>query len=357
MGSVTIKNTVAVGRTRAAARTTTRYNTGDVDLRQAAAALRAGGLVAFPTETVYGLGALGLDGACIKRLYAAKGRPCNNPVILHTATPSQALDLVRLPDEESRRRFDQLAKRFWPGPLTLVCRKADPVPQEATAGLPKVAVRVPKHPVANRLLRLVGAPLAAPSANTSTRPSATCPAHVLATLANKIDGIVCGGSCEGGMESTVVDISEEQPIVLRPGAIPLRRLRDVLPTVRQRDAARPAAALPSPGMLGRHYAPAIPCIRLADRARLQHAWDTDTALLLTATTARALRRALGPDRPGPTEILPDEQAAYAQGMYAALYRLEQSRPGSLFIEQPPTTEGRDTGLQTAILDRLRRACL
>ncbi|MEM7495848.1 MAG: L-threonylcarbamoyladenylate synthase [Myxococcota bacterium] len=346
-----------VCRTPLANRMTTRYDTSDADLEQAAAALRAGRLVAFPTETVYGLGALGLDEACLKRLYAGKGRPGNNPVILHTATTRQALSLVRLSNEESRLRFDQLAKRFWPGPLTLVCRKADHIPQEATAGLPKVAVRVPKHPVANRLLQLVEAPLAAPSANVSTRPSATCPEHVLATLENRIDGIVCGGSCEGGMESTVVDISDEHPVVLRPGAITLDQLRDVVPTIRQRDSIQPTATLPSPGTLGKHYAPSIPSIQLVDRARLRNAWNTDAALLLTETTATALRRALGANRSGPTEILSDEQVVYAQGLYAALYRLEQSCPDSLLIERPRATKDRDSGLQTAILDRLRRACL
>ncbi len=338
-------------------RNTICYNTNDTELKQAAMVLRKGGLVAFPTETVYGLGVLGLNAACVKRLYAAKGRPGNNPVIFHTATAKQARELVRPCCEKEAQRFDQLAHRFWPGPLTIVCSRADHIPQETTAGLPKVAVRVPKHPVANRLLQFVDAPLAAPSANASTRPSATCPEHVLATLEGKIDGIVCGGRCEGGMESTVVDISGNHPSVLRPGAITLHRLRSILPDVGQRNYPCPAAvSLASPGTLGKHYAPAIPCIRLAHKPELQRAWNTNIALLITQSTAMQLQCTLGPNRFGPTEILPDDQAAYAQDLYAALYRLEQSLPAKLLMEQPPVTKV-DNGLQTAILDRLHRACL
>lgn len=230
-------------------------NLKDEELLEAAQILRDGGLVAFPTETVYGLGGNALDKEAAKKIYAAKGRPSDNPLIAHISCMEELAPLVREIPEAGRK----LAEKFWPGPLTLVFPKSERVPFGTTGGLETVAVRVPKDPVANRLIRLAGVPVAAPSANTSGRPSPTTAEHVWQDLAGKIEMLVDGGPVGIGLESTIVDVSEEKPVILRPGAITREMLEEVLGEVELDPAitepvkadVRPKA----PGMKYRHYAP------------------------------------------------------------------------------------------------------
>ncbi len=226
-------------------------------IARAADCLRAGGLVAFPTETVYGLGANALDAAAVARIFEAKGRPASDPLIVHVARFEQVGALVsRLPADATA-----LGTRFWPGPLTLVMPRGDAVPLAVTAGLSSVAVRVPSHPVARALLEAADIPIAAPSANLFSRPSPTRAAHVRDDLDGRIDMIVDAGATEVGVESTVLDLTGDVPTVLRPGAVAIEDLREVLGRVdlgfRQQRAAD-AVAMPSPGLLSKHYSPRAP---------------------------------------------------------------------------------------------------
>lgn len=228
-------------------------------LREAAAILRDGGLVAFPTETVYGLGGNALMKDASKRIYAAKGRPSDNPLIVHITEFEDIEPLVSVYSDEARR----LAEAFWPGPFTLIMPKSELVPRETTGGLDTVALRMPSHPVARELIRLAGVPVAAPSANTSGRPSTTTAAHCMEDLKGRVEAVVDGGSCTIGLESTIVDVSGEEPVLLRPGAVTREMLREAL----GRDiAVDPAVKKPlekdehpkAPGMKYRHYAPKAP---------------------------------------------------------------------------------------------------
>ena len=223
-------------------------------LAHAASVIRRGGLVAFPTETVYGLGANALDAAAVARIFAAKGRPSFNPLIVHVPAVAQAQELVTDWPEVA----EQLARAFWPGPLTLVLGKRDVVPDIVTAGLANVAVRVPSHPIALALLRAARRPIAAPSANRYTRLSPTTAAHVAASLGDAVDLVIDGGPTTVGIESTVVDVTGPVPRLLRPGMLGLDALRAVVGEVAPPVAA-PAvddeAPRPSPGMTARHYAP------------------------------------------------------------------------------------------------------
>ena len=227
----------------------------DEELEEAAGILRNGGLVAFPTETVYGLGANALDETAAKKIYAAKGRPSDNPLIAHISCLDELRPLVSDIPDAGRK----LAEAFWPGPLTMVFPKSDIVPYGTTGGLDTVAVRMPSDPVANRLIRLAGVPVAAPSANTSGRPSPTTAQHVWQDMEGKIEMILDGGPVGIGVESTIVDVSGEVPTLLRPGAITMEMLREVVGRVEIDPAiqAPPSADLrpKAPGMKYRHYAP------------------------------------------------------------------------------------------------------
>lgn len=224
-------------------------------LSEAAGILRAGGLVAFPTETVYGLGANGLDEEAARKIYEAKGRPSDNPLILHIAAIGETEPLVREIPETARR----LMEAFWPGPLTLVLQKSGIVPYTTTGGLDTVAVRMPGDPVARRLIALTGFPVAAPSANRSGRPSPTSAEHVLQDMDGRIDMIVDGGPVGIGVESTIVDVSGGAPVLLRPGAVTVEMLEAAAGPV----GIDPAVSGPvaaggkpkAPGMKYRHYAP------------------------------------------------------------------------------------------------------
>ena len=227
----------------------------DEELAEAAQILRDGGLVAFPTETVYGLGANALDEAAAKKIYAAKGRPSDNPLIAHISCLEELKPLVAYIPEAGRK----LAEAYWPGPLTMVFPKSDIVPYGTTGGLDTVAVRMPSDPVANRLIKLAGVPVAAPSANTSGRPSPTTAQHVWQDMKGKIEMILDGGPVGIGVESTIVDVSGDVPTLLRPGAITMEMLRETVGRVEIDPAiqAPPSADLrpKAPGMKYRHYAP------------------------------------------------------------------------------------------------------
>ena len=230
-------------------------NVKDEELSCAAQIIRDGGLVAFPTETVYGLGANALDEQAAKKIYAAKGRPSDNPLIAHISSFEELAPLVlKIPEAG-----EKLSRAYWPGPLTLVFPKSGRVPYGTTGGLDTVAVRMPGDPLANRLIALAGVPIAAPSANTSGRPSPTTAQHVWQDMNGKIDMIIDGGPVGIGVESTIVDVSGSVPVLLRPGAVTIEMLRetvgrvDIDPAIQgpPRDDLRPKA----PGMKYRHYAP------------------------------------------------------------------------------------------------------
>ena len=226
----------------------------DDSIREGANLLRAGAIVAFPTETVYGLGADALNEAAVLSIFKAKERPCDNPLIVHVASAEDTNVLCYVTDTAQ-----QLMREFWPGPLTLLLKKKPIVPDIVTAGLDSVAVRMPNHPVANALIRISGMPIAAPSANRSGRPSPTTAQHVLIDLGGRIPMILDGGACAVGVESTVLDLTCSIPRVLRPGGITPEEIAGVLGnTVVDDSVMRPlynGEAAPSPGMRHKHYAP------------------------------------------------------------------------------------------------------
>lgn len=222
-------------------------------LKAAANILRRGGTVAFPTETVYGLGANGLELEAIRKIFEAKGRPSDNPLILHVARTEDVTPLVKeIPPDAWR-----VMEAFWPGPLTIVFEKTDIVPEAITGGLSTVAIRMPSHPVAKKLIEMAAVPVAAPSANISGKPSPTRGEHVVKDLQGKVDAIIVGGSCEVGVESTVLDIASEIPTILRPGGITREMLLEVLDRVEvDKGLKGDADVVPkSPGMKYTHYAP------------------------------------------------------------------------------------------------------
>ncbi len=225
-----------------------------LQLTNAAATLAGGGLVAFPTETVYGLGGNALDASAAERIYAAKGRPSDNPLIVHIAKPSDAEKYAH-----TNELYQKLAEAFMPGPLTVVLPKKDNIPLSVTGGLDTVGIRCPGHPVARELIRAAGVPIAAPSANRSGRPSPTTAKHCLDDLNGRVDCIIDGGECEVGLESTIVKITGETLTLLRPGAITPEMLREICPNlaidVGVLDKLPDGVAPQAPGMKYRHYAP------------------------------------------------------------------------------------------------------
>jgi L-threonylcarbamoyladenylate synthase len=310
----------------------------------AAEVLRRGGLVAFPTETVYGLGANALDGAACARIFAAKGRPPNNPIIVHAADVATARQVAAVwPDSAAR-----LARQFWPGPLTLVLPKNAAVPDIVTAGGPTVAVRVPAHPVALALLRAAGVPVAAPSANLSGQLSPTRAEHVLRTLQGRIDAIVDGGPAPGGLESTVLDLSRQPPRLLRPGPIRPSAIEALVGPIERSVAVPEESTLPSPGLLPRHYAPRAPleCV------------EVDAAARVTELAKQGLHLGwLTFGQPGPrpplnvtTIVMPTAAAEYAARLYAVLHELDEAGVQRIVVELPPDGEE-----WLSVRDRLRRA--
>ena len=308
-------------------------------IAEAAQILRAGGLVAFPTETVYGLGADATSPVAIARIFAAKGRPASNPLIVHAANPLMAFEAVAdWPDAAQR-----LAERFWPGPLSLVLPRSDLIPEIVSGGQPTVGVRVPAQPVALALIAALGQPVAAPSANLSQGLSPTHAEHGATSLGDAVDLILDAGPTDVGIESTVVDLTTDTPIVLRPGSITREAIEHATGLrVRGSDERGAMRAARSPGQMARHYAPSTPLELIAPFGL--DAADGSGALLIVGHPDAA-------DMPGPAErrVLASPEEA-ARCLYATLHSWDSKRVTRIWVVPPPNTPA-----WTAIRDRLSRA--
>ena len=309
-------------------------------MQEAAEILRSGGLVAFPTETVYGLGADAENPVAVARIFAAKGRPADHPLIVHIGNPGQLTRWAKdVPDAAWR-----LARRYWPGPLTLILQRARRVPDIVTGGQDTVGLRIPDHPLALALLEAFGGGIAAPSANRFGRLSPTTAAHVHEELGDAMDLILDGGPCRVGIESTILDLSGQQPRLLRPGAITFAEIETIL----EQPVARPGNDAPrAPGMLRSHYAPKtpvclVPAANLEAETRRRLAQRQCVAVLSMSTTLlpEACLR----------EGMPTHPAGWARELYARLRTLDAQCFDAILIETPPI--GADW---QAVRDRLERA--
>jgi L-threonylcarbamoyladenylate synthase len=313
----------------------------DKDMDQAVAVLKSGGLVAFPTETVYGLGADASNPAAVAKIFQAKGRPATHPVIVHIADAVQAANWVReMPDAAHR-----LARKFWPGPLTLILKRARGVSDEVTGGQDTVALRVPSHPLAQQLLGRFGGGIAAPSANRHGRVSATTAEHVRREFGAAVDCVLDGGAADVGIESTIVDLSGGQAALLRPGSIVAAEIERVLGA----PLVAPAQDAPrAPGTLAAHYAPETP-LTLVEGSLLAE---------LAASLARQGKKVAAlafsearPLLPGMTRLAaPRDAAGYAHALYANLRVLDAAQCDAILVERPP-----QDAAWVAINDRLSRA--
>jgi len=292
----------------------------DDELDRAAEILLNGGLVAFPTETVYGLGANALDPVAVARIYEVKQRPFASPVIVHVANEAMARSIAA----EWPERAQALAKKFWPGPLTLVLKKAEAIPNLVTAGLPSIGIRVPAHPVALALIRRAGIPIAAPSANRFSEISPTTAAHVRRSLGDRVDLIIDGGPTQVGIESTVASLVRVPPAVLRPGMISQTELETTTGISWDREKDVPHIS-ESPGLYARHYAPRTPFYVLGP--------DTNR-----------------PSGRGRILEMPADLESYAHRLYSELHQADGEGWDWIAVTQPP-----DTPAWSGILDRLRRA--
>jgi L-threonylcarbamoyladenylate synthase len=311
-------------------------------LATAVQCLRAGGLVAFPTETVYGLGAQARDPRAVARIFAAKGRPADHPLIVHLAEPAQMADWAESVPAVAR----QLADAFWPGPLTLILGRQPWVPDAVTGGLDTLGLRVPAHPLAQALLRSFGDGVAAPSANRYGRVSPTCAAHVREELGDAVDCLLDGGPCAVGIESTIVDVSQGAPRLLRPGVITAAHLAAALG--RPLPAVVRGAAPRAPGSDASHYAPAA-------RVVLAAAEDARSAVLhwlAQGAKVGVLASAMPPDLPASVHwlALPESEEGQAQQLYARLREADHRGLSVVVAVVPPAV-----GLGLALGDRLRRA--
>jgi L-threonylcarbamoyladenylate synthase len=305
-------------------------------LDRAADALRAGRAVAFPTETVYGLGAVARDPRAVARVFALKGRPSDHPLIVHVAGAEELPDWI----DPVPAGALALARAFWPGPLTLVGPRAAGVPDAVTGGQSTVALRCPAHPVARALLARLGSALAAPSANRFGRLSPTRAEHVAEEFADEDLLVLDGGPCEVGLESTIVDLSGPAPRLLRPGAIGREAMAEVLGRPLELTGDEDGDVPRAPGRLRSHYAPRAP-IRIVDAGALPAAVAPGEAALLRRAEAPAGTLA---------ERLPRDPAGYGRGLYAALRRLDAAAPRAIVVEAAPEDEA-----WRAVRDRLARA--
>jgi L-threonylcarbamoyladenylate synthase len=307
-----------------------------VEIRRAAEILRAGGLVAFPTETVYGLGADASNAAAVARMYAAKGRPGDHPVIIHFSSSENAFEWAKEIPEAARK----LAARFWPGPLTLILKRSPKAKDFVTGGQDSVGLRVPSHPVAQELLRAFGNGVAAPSANIFGAVSPTAAQHVAEDFPDAIDLILDGGASEVGIESTILDLSGGEPVLLRPGFI---SKLDIEQTLHCKISEKSSSSLRHSGGLERHYAPKTPTVLVP-----AHRLDAEIAKRHDAVAVLAFSR---PDERVDCWIrMPREPRAYAQRLYAALRELDGALCETILIETPP-----ETAEWAAVRDRLSRA--
>jgi L-threonylcarbamoyladenylate synthase len=307
------------------------------DIARAARILRSGGLVAFPTETVYGLGADASSASAMAKLYAVKRRPADHPVIVHFASADAAFGWAHEVPESARK----LAKAFWPGPLTLVLKRSQKAQDFVTGGQDTVGLRLPSHPVARELLQLFGRGVAAPSANRFGRVSPTTAAHVRADLGSDVDLVLEGGPTEVGIESTIVDLSGAAPVLLRPGRISKQELEQALgSSLLDKGIASPRHS----GGLERHYAPHTP-------ARLVPSYDLDKEIARLEEKVAVLAFSRPDERVDYWLRMPRDPHAYARKLYAALRELDTAGCDEILIEAPP-----EAPEWAAVGDRLKRAC-
>lgn len=323
--------------------------------------LRQGQLVCFPTETVYGLGANAFDSRAVKSVYAAKGRPADNPLIVHIADLTAISEITNMTDKE-QYRLDKLAEAFWPGPLTLIVTKSGKIPDAVSCGLDTVGIRFPEHPVAQALIRAAGVPVAAPSANSSGRPSPTLARHVAEDMDGKVAAIIDGGPCRVGLESTVIDLTGEAPCILRPGGITLEMVRKVLPDAEQlgwhkEETADSRTPPKSPGLKYKHYAPRAGAVILqgapqsvAERIR----WALDSAAK-RGVKARGLIADESAEyftQEDPVVCMGSREDGNAQAanLFRLLRGLDEDGVEEAYIEAMP-----ETGVGFAVMNRLYRA--
>ena len=340
--------------------TTQLLTTNKHDLELAARLIRSGGLVAIPTETVYGLGANGLDPEAVKKIFLAKGRPQDNPLILHIHDASQLSDFCREVPESAL----MLAEAFWPGPLTMILPVADVVPKTTTAGLDTVGVRCPDNDATRTIIRLAGVPIAAPSANVSGKPSTTTAAHVLHDMDGRIDAVVDDGPCRVGVESSIVDLTGPVPRLLRPGGIGPEKLEALLGALEIDRAVTGEiaadAVVRAPGMKYTHYAPVAPLTLI----------DAPKGKQCAAFCAAVREAAEKGKRPGvivsrevaekPSALIPPEHiavygnagdlSAMAARLYECLRSFDDKNADVLFAEAVP-----EKGLGVALMNRLKKA--
>lgn len=309
---------------------------GDID--HAARLLRAGRLVVFPTETVYGLGANALNAEAVARIYAVKGRPPTSPLIVHVASTEMTQSIVADWPEAAER----LARFFWPGPLTLVVKKQPAIPDIVTAGLSTVAVRMPAHPIAQALIRAARVPLAAPSANRFTELSPTTAEHVRRSLGSEVDFILDGGPCQLGIESTVLSFAETRPTLLRPGAIERLALETIIGPIAVAQDPQ-AGAHPAPGMHPRHYSPRTP-LYLAANGKLPEQGRVQGQGLYLQHQHPPSRRDIA------IQQMPQSAVDYAAALYQVLHHADAGNYNWIAVDVPPVTTDWE-----AIHDRLKRA--
>jgi L-threonylcarbamoyladenylate synthase len=314
--------------------------TGPEEIDRAAQLLRAGRLVAFPTETVYGLGANALDAEAVARIYAVKGRPATSPLIVHVASTEMTQSVVADWPEAAER----LARHFWPGPLTLVVKKQNAIPDIVTAGLSTVAVRMPAHPIAQALIRAARVPLAAPSANRFTELSPTTADHVRHSLGSEVDLILDGGPCQVGIESTVLSLAEATPTLLRPGGIPRIVLEAIIGPVAIAQEPQ-AGAHPSPGLHPRHYSPRTTLYLAANGNLRNQGQEQGRGLYLQHhhPPSRA-------DANITVHQMPQSAAGYAAALYEVLHQADIGNYNWIAVDIPPAAPEWE-----AVHDRLCRA--
>jgi len=302
-------------------------------IREAAEMLRQGNLVAFPTETVYGLGANALDFLAVARIFWAKGRPRTSPLIVHVSSIEMARSLATTWPEQAQ----VLAERFWPGPLTLVVGKKPIIPDVVTAGLPTVGLRIPSHPVALALLQEAGIPVAAPSANRFTQLSPTTAEHVRRGLGRRVGYVLDGGPCQVGIESTVIGLTGEKPVLLRPGGISRSDIEDLIGPIALGGAVAQGAH-PSPGLHPQHYSPQTPLILVTGGA----VPESGKGVYLQLQSA--------PTHPATVVAMPDDAQEYATRLYSTLHEADEGGYDWIAVENPPEKPEWE-----GVLDRLRRA--
>jgi L-threonylcarbamoyladenylate synthase len=315
------------------------------EIQQAARILKSGGLIAFPTETVYGLGADAENTDALAKLYAAKGRPVNHPVIVHLACKDQLVDWAK----EIPKEALALADAFWPGPLTLILKKADKVPDAVTGGQSTVGIRVPDHPVTLALLKAFGGGMAGPSANRFGRLSPTTAAHVRDDLGQDVDFVLEGGACQVGVESTIVAFRDGLPVVLRPGMITAEQIQAVLASAVSLESQKKtgegsgSTVSRAPGTLASHYAPRTPTRLLSAEALRDLPTDAKIGVLAFSRKPESLQNV-------DWVVMPTNPDAYAQLLYGKLRELDAAGLSEIWVEQVP-----DESCWFAVKDRLSRA--